>query len=140
MSDIDFSRYGRLSQVFTPSAPINRRELFRGRIDQILQITSALNQPGRHVVLYGERGVGKTSLANLLADFIAIDEGMVEPTVRVNCTSQDDFRTLWAKVARELELDEKEGWGSDQWAKPDPDDIRWGLGRLRHPRIIVFDE
>jgi hypothetical protein len=81
---IDFGRYNKLSRIFTPSAPVNRRELFRGRFEQVLQITSAISQPRRHVVLYGERGVGKTSLANLLADFLSLSEHEeVEPAVRV---------------------------------------------------------
>lgn len=140
--EFDFDRHVSLSRIFTPSAPINRRELFRGRIDQVLEITTAINQPGRHVVLYGERGVGKTSLANLLTDFIGSSVGgdEVQPAVRVNCTTQDDFRSMWAKVFRELRMTDAVEWAGDPLAQPDPDDIRWQLAQLPVPRIIVFDE
>jgi DNA-binding NtrC family response regulator len=46
--------------VFTPSAPINDKALFAGRIDQVRQVMDAVSQRGRHAVIYGERGVGKT--------------------------------------------------------------------------------
>ncbi len=63
-------RYGKLSSVFTPGVPVHSRDLFVGRFDQIMLVTAALSQPGQHVVLYGERGVGKTSLANVLTEFV----------------------------------------------------------------------
>ena len=37
--------------------------LFSGRSDQIAELFSVVQQPGAHAVVYGERGVGKTSLA-----------------------------------------------------------------------------
>lgn len=50
-------------QVFTPGSPVNERDLFSGRIEQIQSVLDAVTQRGYHAVLYGERGVGKTSLA-----------------------------------------------------------------------------
>lgn len=50
--------------IFTPHTPIVVTELFFGREDQVKVIINSLMTPGRHVVLYGERGVGKSSLAN----------------------------------------------------------------------------
>ena len=35
-----------------------------------LDTVAAINQRGQHVVLYGERGVGKTSLANVMAEVL----------------------------------------------------------------------
>ena len=57
--------YSGLARVFTPHAPVNDRDLFRGLLDQIFAVSAAINQNGLHVMLYGERGVGKTSMANL---------------------------------------------------------------------------
>ena len=52
-----------VAEAFRPSAPIDRRSLFSGRTDQIAELFSVVAQPGAHAVVYGERGVGKTSLA-----------------------------------------------------------------------------
>ena len=70
-----------LGTVFKPSAPINREDLFAGRLSQIRDVVDAINQQGQHAVLYGKRGVGKTSLANMI--FSAFDP-------RVQCRSRSD--------------------------------------------------
>lgn len=132
------TRLQHLSRVFTPSAPVNRRDLFSGRIEEIFKSTSALAQPGQHVLLYGERGVGKTSLANLLTDFLVPLPGeQVTQATRVNLTTKDNFKTIWTKVFRSL--------GEpipDEWALgcPDPDEIRHRLEHLHPARLVILDE
>lgn len=56
------------SAVFTPAVPISSDSLFAGRSTQISKLVDAINQRGQHAVLFGERGVGKTSLANVLGE------------------------------------------------------------------------
>lgn len=90
-------------QVFTPRAPISERALFSGRIDQIKAIVDAITQPGCHAVLFGERGVGKTSLANVLASFVQRSRLHVP---RVNCDARDTFSTLWKKFFEDLTITE----------------------------------
>ena len=53
-------------KVFTPAVPVSERELFSGRIDQLRRVFDAINQHGQHAIIFGERGVGKTSLANII--------------------------------------------------------------------------
>ncbi len=131
-------RYTRLSQVFTPNAPVNQKNLFRGRLPQIFQVSAALSQPGQHAVLYGERGVGKTSLANLLSEFLFLEASDKQPlSIRLNCTTQDTFRSIWYKVFRELRVEPPEEWAN---TTPDPDDVRWALANLNPHRLIVLDE
>ncbi len=43
-----------IATAFTPSGPVSRHELIAGRRDEIGTVLSAVVQPGRHVVLYGE--------------------------------------------------------------------------------------
>jgi uncharacterized protein len=53
--------------LLTPTTPIRSAEFLRGR-DKILEvIRRAFVQPGRNVFIYGDRGVGKTSLAQTAA-------------------------------------------------------------------------
>lgn len=90
-------------RVFTPTAPIDERSLFAGRETQVRQVVDAINQKGQHAIIFGERGVGKTSLANVLSGFLsAPNSRIVSP--RVTCDSQDTFESVWKKVFQRIEL------------------------------------
>lgn len=54
-----------LGEVFTPSAPIDDQELFAGRNHELFSVIEAMQSAGQHAVIFGERGVGKTSLARV---------------------------------------------------------------------------
>ncbi|TXD95897.1 AAA family ATPase [Mitsuaria sp. TWR114] len=54
-----------LANAFRPHAPIEDPNSFVGRQDELRRVRDAVSAPGLHVVLYGERGCGKTSLANV---------------------------------------------------------------------------
>lgn len=98
----------RVSQVFTPAVPINEDELFAGRADQVDRAIDAINQLGQHAVVYGERGVGKTSLANVLSSRLVSHAGEQAIAPRVNCDATDDFSSLWRKVLAKVEMTETE--------------------------------
>jgi transcriptional regulator with AAA-type ATPase domain len=55
----------RVAQVFTPGAPIDQLSFLAGRVAILLDIVNAIAPKGQHVVVYGEWGVGKTSLTNV---------------------------------------------------------------------------
>ncbi len=55
------------SQLFSPSAPLNEADLFAGRNAQLRKMLDATSERGKHAILFGERGVGKTSLAKLFS-------------------------------------------------------------------------
>jgi Cdc6-like AAA superfamily ATPase len=89
----DYKKLNKAKQVFTPGAPINQKDFFSGRVEQISKVIDAIPSPGVHPVIHGQRGVGKTSLANIL--------GQVLPdvmTIRVGCDSTDTFGSVWDKV------------------------------------------
>lgn len=130
-------RLRRLNQVFTPSAPVARRDLFAGRLEQVFEITSAIAEPGRHIVIYGERGVGKTSLANVLHELVAPIMGVSVQPAKINCSTVDKFTSLWSKVLRQLHLPVPENWA---YGSPDPDDIRVLLQNIKPPAVIIMDE
>ena len=91
-----------LSNAFNPSGPVSDRDLFAGRINQLSKVMNAVGQDGQHVVLYGERGVGKTSLATLAHEFwndFYKDHAQVIPA-RYNCYPQDTFESMWANIAQ----------------------------------------
>ncbi|MCW2932125.1 MAG: putative DNA-binding protein [Actinomycetia bacterium] len=88
--------------AFSPSAPIKRRDLFAGRTQQLMSVSEALAEPGQHVVIYGERGVGKTSLATVCAGALARASGIY--AVKINCQSGDNFGSIWRKVFNEISI------------------------------------
>jgi GTPase SAR1 family protein len=93
----------RLGQVFSPAAPINKLRLFAGRKQQRADVLDAVLQRGRHAVLFGERGVGKTSLASVLRENLE-SMGQVVLAPRVNCDDADTYSSLWKKVFSEIQF------------------------------------
>lgn len=79
-----------LNQVFSPISPIKQKDFFYGRLNQLEKIAEAINEIGQHSILYGERGVGKTSLANIMAKSYT----NLYP-VKITCNRQDNFKSLW---------------------------------------------
>ncbi len=149
--DLDFQA----GKVFTPGAPISERALFSGRLDQIRKIVDTISKTGYHGVLYGERGVGKTSLSNVLSSFLQeIGESFYLP--RVNCDAGDTFTSLWKKLFRDISIAETRsgmGFEADQVEEkksivdglPEtlaPDDIRRTLDQLSRGvnLVTIFDE
>jgi Cdc6-like AAA superfamily ATPase len=91
-------------RAFSPSAPIKNRDLFAGRLEQLVCVGEALAEPGQHAVIFGERGVGKTSLATICAEVASPgEEG--NRAVRINCQSGDDFTSIWKKVFRKIAVE-----------------------------------
>jgi len=82
-------------------APIDEEDLFAGRSHEVQRIIEAVFAKSKHVVLFGEKGVGKTSLTNVfwkrfsnrLRSFIV---------ARVQAGPHDDFSSLWQRALEEL--------------------------------------
>ncbi|MCX8966324.1 ATP-binding protein [Erwinia psidii] len=71
LADCDFDTFAtKLNEVLTLSVPIRTPEKLFGRERQLETIQLALKSPGRHVFIYGDRGVGKTSLAHTAANLV----------------------------------------------------------------------
>ena len=131
-------RIAQVGAVFTPGAPIDDYSLFGGRMDQVMDVINTVGQKGKHVILYGERGVGKTSLANILAEvFEGFDELKLK-SISVNCQTLDTFASVWSNVFRELEWDGKGEW-KDRTPR-EPEEIRYALGNLGSEALIIIDE
>ena len=88
------------AEVFSPGAPINERELFAGRIEQIATLLDVVHQRGKHAVVYGERGVGKTSLTNIF--HLAISGPSHPLVIKINCDPLETFLSVWQKIFRRI--------------------------------------
>ena len=100
MDEADFlDRTRQVAEAFRPAAPINRRDLFAGRASQIADVFSIVSQPGQHAIIYGERGVGKTSLG-LVADELLRAANVL--SAWATCDASDNFSSVWEKALGEI--------------------------------------
>ena len=130
-------RFMRSGEVFTPSAPIDNQALFAGRVNQLNRIIGAVTQRGQHAILFGERGVGKTSLANVLLKILRGSQEQLKSVI-VNCDSEDRFDLLWCKIFLELEDTQTLDFEPHQ---VNPEFIRLRLQRqITGSAIIIVDE
>jgi Cdc6-like AAA superfamily ATPase len=142
----------KIGRTFTPSAPINERDLFAGRKKQINSLLNTITQRGQHAVLFGERGVGKTSLANVIRAFISQQKDFL--IVSTNCETTSDFKSIWHHIFNEgIFQKSKSGIGycppvnleTSSLAKlltkePSPEEIRQILMQIKKPTLIIIDE
>src|SRR5689334_13195709 len=80
--------------IFTPHQPIQSIELFFGRSKEVSAIIEQLNTPGQHALLFGDRGVGKSSLANVASDLV-LSRLSGGKFWNKRCDSTDSFKTLF---------------------------------------------
>lgn len=147
--DWDAKRF-EASQLFSPAAPIDERSLFAGRKIQIDKMLEAVSEKGKHAVLFGERGVGKTSLGRV---FHAIFPRTIRHilAVREQIDPSDDFSSIWRKVFKDLRVrsvDAETGTqhlplANEYPGAIMPDDIRREFQYIFSPNdipIIIIDE
>lgn len=85
------------NQIFTPHSPIDEQELFAGRRTLLNRLVDVVFQEGQHAVLFGERGVGKSSLANVLKEKVFAQIGTIS-VIKRNCTSKHNFKMIWQHI------------------------------------------
>jgi Cdc6-like AAA superfamily ATPase len=72
-------------------------------MEQLRRVLDTINQRGQHAIIFGERGVGKTSLASVISSRLRMpDTTVVAP--RVNCDSGDTYASLWKKLLSQIDL------------------------------------
>jgi MoxR-like ATPase len=80
-------------QIFTPSTAIGVAELFAGRQGQLIKLVDTVAERGRHAIVYGEPGVGKTSIAQILPNIIPKKVSLVK-YIRKQAFSSDTFSSI----------------------------------------------
>ena len=100
-ADLIKARVTLSSLAFNPSGPVSDRDLFAGRESQLTDVLGAVGQSGQHAILFGERGVGKTSLASLTHEFWAYMQRDTNIcSVRCNCGNADTYQSIWQEIAQ----------------------------------------
>lgn len=86
----------RLAQLVFPAQPIHSVENLHGRSSELRRIEEALYAAGRHVFIYGDRGVGKSSLAATAANqYQSSDSEYID----VSCSPDATFSDVIANIA-----------------------------------------
>ena len=90
--------------VFTPHTPVDEITHFFGREDEASRLVSVINSPGQHILVYGDRGVGKTSLAKTTCNMLLhkIQKGHL---FEKRCDSSDTFSSLFLDPLAEVGID-----------------------------------
>lgn len=88
-----------LRDALGASQPVIAREGFAGRHDAMRMLINAVEQQRVHVVIYGERGIGKTSLSHVFAETARQARYLV---IYVSCSTESQFAELFRAVSRRI--------------------------------------
>lgn len=103
-----------LGTVASHSRPIDSTAHLKGREAQLETVEQAIYAAGRHVFVFGERGVGKTSLAKTAAK-AAVSKS--EHFKQIGCASDSTFDELIRQIIEVFDrtklaaVEKKIGWG-----------------------------
>lgn len=140
-TDEDWAELRAFTQsLFKPKTPIDDDALFAGRIKQVNDILDAVYEEGGHAIIFGERGVGKTSLSKIVEKKVA----PVIPHLRVtpvSCGVNDDFYTIWGNAFNDFNVEGRDV-ATVFREKKNPYDVYNALQNLDQSKyhIFVFDE
>ncbi|PNG25526.1 AAA family ATPase [Methylocella silvestris] len=135
-------------QHFTPSTPINMAEAFAGRTPQIRKLIETVSERGRHAIIYGEPGVGKTSVAQILQYFVPRKTSEVV-YIRKAAFSSDNYSSIWMDIFKSIKFKVDIGDGIKLYSVSDmysagvtPSDVVRELSNFKENDIpiIVIDE
>ena len=89
----------KLRSILTPSQPVTEAKAFAGRRQVLSQLISAVEDQRLHVVLYGSRGMGKTSLLHVLTQRARQARyQVVYGSCGVGTTFSDLFRSICGEI------------------------------------------
>src|ERR1043166_2888550 len=91
-------------ETFTPGPAINEVAQFAGRKATIQRLQDIAIERARHAIIFGERGVGKTSLANIFHKDLNTETRRVRE-IAIDADTGDSFDSLWRKVFRRIKWD-----------------------------------
>lgn len=146
-ADIAAKRW-EINQLFTPSTPVTVAELFAGRLGQILRIVDTISEVGRHAVVYGERGVGKTSLMQVVP-YLVPDKIRKVRFCRVQAFPNSTFHSLFNAIFKKITFPANLGDGEEEFSAADtvrgtiaPDDVVTEFSQFTQNDIpiVVLDE
>jgi hypothetical protein len=129
-------------ETFTPGPAINEVAQFAGRKATIQRLQDIAIEKARHAIIFGERGVGKTSLANIFHKDLNSETKRVRE-IAVDADTADSFDSLWRKVFRRIKWEGEDTTLDLQFPDEiEPDHVFLQLSRFSQNEIpiITIDE
>lgn len=90
-----------MREAFTPAQPVSRIAMFAGRTTLLTRVIRAIEDQQLHVVVYGERGIGKTSLLKVLTRLANEARYIVCYT---SCGENSSFSDMFRTIAKSIPL------------------------------------
>lgn len=94
VNEQDFKKI--LRENLTPAKAISSPEHLRGRDKNLRNIARTFNSPGKNIFIDGDRGVGKTSLAQTAA---YLHQSSSTPPLIVTCDEDSSFSSVIKDIA-----------------------------------------
>lgn len=91
----------RLRDTLTPSQPVSNTRNFAGRTEVLNTLIRSIEDQRLHTVLFGERGIGKTSLLHVMTQLAEDAQYLVR---YVSCGEETDFNSLVHSIAESIPL------------------------------------
>jgi Cdc6-like AAA superfamily ATPase len=98
----------KLRSAFTPSQPVVDRRMFAGRSGVLGAMIGSLEDQRLHLVIYGSRGIGKTSLLHMLSSAAKDARYIVHYS---SCGAASNFQETFRAAAAEIPLLFHNGYG-----------------------------
>lgn len=138
-----------IRDAFTPSQPVNDRAMFSGRRELLEDLIVAIEDQRLHFVLFGDRGIGKTSILHVLSELATDADYLV---CYISCGERMSFGDFARRIAQRIPLlyhgdyapgaaeIERGGHLSDLLPQGEIDVSTFGemLGRLSDTRILML--
>lgn len=130
-----------IGDLFSPTAPVRETDLFSGRRHLMEKLVDGVLQAGQHVVVYGDRGVGKTSLVNATANKI-FSVSRSRKFFLTQCFAEDDFIQIWERAFYNHKWEDGTYALDDVDASTGPFEILQLTERFKatNKPVFVFDE
>ena len=125
-----------LSNVFTPASPISTPELLKGRENVMEDVRHAFRRKGACIVMFGDRGVGKTSIAKVSMKLVAGDH------FYYSVSANDSFDSIAIAILTHYDVQwSVQSRGETETTEKDARaDIKVASGGLLHRRETIAQE
>lgn len=87
--------------VFAPTQPVTDERVFAGRLPVLKHLIEVIEHRMSHVVMFGERGIGKTSLLHILSRLAAESDYVV---LRATCGGRTEFVSMFRAMLKQVPL------------------------------------